>query len=524
MKFEADPYLPKAAKAGAACGVAMSRSKRGSLVRMVFILSCLVPVCIAPASSSESIEPKLGNAHFPTTCNSLVQTEFDHAVALLHSFEFDEAARGFRHIEVEDPTCSIAAWGVGLATLERLGPAMPAATLASGWKELKPWLNRPPKSQREQMYISAVSMMYRDFETVSSEERWDRYIKAMSQIRRQYPKDVNVSLFYAFALACTAGSGKEGIKRRELALNILLPIFREHPDNPGAAHYIIHSADTPELASIGLPAARKYAEIAPDSPHALHMPSHIFNRLGLWQESITSNVASWRVAAQWVKEGRGGTFDELHALNNLEYAYLQLGQHQKAREVIDQIDQAAAGSNGDPWAGKDARIYYDVETHDWRDATKIDPPAKSSFQENFDVYWIRAISFARLAMPEKAEEELDKYRRSSEEWTQGHAFAGGTLRLAGLQAEAWVLFSQGSRREAVAKLKEALQYEEEHPMYYADILPRPSAELLGDMFLEMGKPSPALAAYKTSLKMAPNRFDSLSGEQLSKREIGGPAR
>jgi tetratricopeptide (TPR) repeat protein len=458
---------------------------------------------------------QLGHVHFQTSCAPDVQSRFDNAVALLHSFEFKQAENAFADIEDSDSSCSIAAWGMALAEAERMGANAPQSVLASGWKQLQPWLEKKPGTRREQMYLNAVRAMYEGYDRTSGDARWNNYLNCMDAIRRAYPEDINASLFYALGLVWTAGPGRTGLARRKQALHILLPIFERYPDNPGAAHYIIHAADTPELAIVALPAARKYAAIAPDSPHALHMPSHIFNRLGLWNESIASNLASARVAAIWVKERRGGLFDELHALNNLEYGYLQLGDYDKARGVIDRIEQAASGPTGDPWAGIDATIYFDLETRDWADALKLQTPSASVFQENFDIYWLHTIAAARLGKAAQAETELEKFRESSAEWTKAHPLTGDMLHLALLEAEAWTQFVQGERDQALNTIDQAGRFEYSHPMYYADILARPSAEMRGDMLLQMGRPAQALRAYKTSLQTAPNRYDSLNGARIS---------
>jgi tetratricopeptide (TPR) repeat protein len=464
------------------------------------------------ASCSQAAQ--LGQVHFDTSCKATVQPRFDEAVALLHSFEFKEAEEAFAEVEKRDPTCSIAAWGMAFANTERLEAGASQKVLASGWQQLQPWLSGKAGTQREQMYLDAVRAMYEKYNTVAADVRSKKYLVRMNTIRRKYPRDINASLFYALGLL-SAG------KRRE-ALSILLPIFHQYPDNPGAAHYIIHAGDTPELAMIALPAARKYAQIAPDSPHALHMPSHIFNQLGLWQESIHSNLASAQVASEWIKNGHNETFDELHALNNLEYGYLQLGLNDEARGIIRQIDSVTAVPGGDPWAGKDARIYYDVENHNWDDAVTLGAPAGSPFQENFDVYWLHAIAAARLGRIQAAETALRDFKKSSQEWTSGsgHDFAEGILHLALLQADAWVTFARGDRSKATGELQRAMRFERDHPMYYADILPRPSSEMLGDMFLQMGKPANALRAYQMSLKIAPNRFDSLRGAKTSAAQAG----
>jgi hypothetical protein len=250
------------------------------------------------------------------------------------------------------------------------------------------------------------------------------------------------------------------------------------------------------------------------------MPSHIFNRLGLWQDSIGTNEASARVAAEWVKEGRAGSFDEFHALNNIEYAALQLGEDQRARDVVEKI-RILAAKGDDPWLPIDARIYYDLETHNWQDAVQIAPPASSSFEENFDAYWIEAIGAARSGDPIKARAALDKYRDSEMAWNKKHGW-GDILGVGLAEAEAWTLFSEGHQEQAVARLRGMEAFERDHPMYYADILPRPTGEMLGDMLMKMNRPAEALAAYQAALKLAPNRLDSLLGASKAAKLSGQP--
>lgn len=453
---------------------------------------------------------RLGQADFSNSCNVAVQADFEEAVLFLHSFEFQEAEKRFRDVEAADPHCVIAAWGVALAETERSGANAPEKDLEKGWRELQPWLNRAPGSKREGEYLDAIRGMYEGYADTSGTIRWNRYMTTMNTIRREYPSDLNASLFYALGLVWTAGSGKEGVAQRRKALDILLPIFKMHPDNPGAAHYIIHAADIPELASVGLPAARKYAEIAPDSPHALHMPSHIFNRLGDWTDSVSSNVASARVAEEWIREGRGGQFDEQHALNNLEYAYLQLGRIQEARGIIDRIDQLAAAPGGDQWGPIDARIYFDVETGDWANALTLEPPVKSPFEENFDVYWIHTIAYSMLGNSAAARASLEQFRSSSAKWIHGRGW-GDVLHLALAEAEAWTLYAEGRKEKAVSELSDAAEFERNHPLYYADVLPRPSSEMLGEMLFHMGDFRRACAAFQASLRVAPNTRNAVIG-------------
>lgn len=485
--------------------------KRRSLIACLLSIALLAPSSIAERAG-------LGDVHFPTSCQTQVQARFDSGVALLHSFEFKEAETAFTQVEKKDPKCVIAAWGIALATTERNGANAPQKDLAKEWAQLELWLAIKAGTEREQMYVDAVRAMYEGYDKTSGSVRWQSYLSHMQELRQKYPDDINASLFYGLGLTWTAGPGKQGIAQRRKALAIFLPIFKQYPDNPGAAHYIIHAADTAELAEVALPAARKYAAIAPDSPHALHMPSHIFNRLGYWKESIETNQASARVAAEWMKTGRDGRFDELHALNNLEYAYLQLGQDQQAQQVIRQIE-AVAKTGTDPWLSVDARIYYDLETHNWQDAAIIKPPATSQFDENFDAYWIQTIAAAHLGDPHTAEQALEQYRRSSAAWIKGHGW-GDVLGLALTEAEAWTLFSEGKHDEAVAHLKGAAQFERDHPMYYADILPRPTGEMLGEMLLQINRPAEALNAYQEALELAPNKLDLLLGAETAAAKSG----
>jgi tetratricopeptide (TPR) repeat protein len=468
---------------------------------------------------------RLGQVHFPNSCKTEVQAPFLEGIALLHSFEFTEAAQAFSQVEKDDPQCVLAAWGMALAKTQRNGANAPQKELASGWAQLQPWLAMKAGTDRERMYLDAVRVLYEGYDKTSADEREKTYLARMGELRRKYPDDINASLFYAIAVAFNAGPGKEGLEHRREALAILLPIFNQYPENPGAAHYIIHAADTPELAPEALPAAREYAKIAPDSPHALHMPSHIFNRLGYWKESISANQASARVAAEWIKTGRDGTFDELHALNNLEYAYLQLGEREQARETIRRIAEISAKPSGDPWVLIEARIYYDVDTHDWKDALRIQPPANSKFTDNFEIYWIQAVAAARLKQPVEARASLEKYSQSLSEWrkSQGpswNAIWGSVFSIASTEAESWTIFSEGKRDEAITQLKDAAQFERDHPLYYADVLPRPVSEMLGDMLLQMGRSTEALTAYKAALDVAPNRLDSLLGAKTAAAKSG----
>lgn len=472
-----------------------------------FALACFT-LCAHTSTS-------LGESHFPTSCRSQVQGGFDRAVALLHSFEFTEAQKAFRDVEHQDPKCAIAAWGVALAQTQRGGANASGKSLATGWAELQPWLAVHPGTPREQMYISAVRAMYEGYDHLSGQERWARYLRQMSSIRSQYPEDLNASLFYALGLVWTAGTGREGLDQRRGALDILMPIFAAHPNDPGAAHYIIHAADTPELAALALPAARKYASIAPDSPHAVHMPSHIFGRLGYWNELVASNERSTAVAAQWVASGKDGRFDELHALTYLEYGFLQLGEFDRAREQIARIRNLMSGPSGDPWAEIDARILYDVQIRDWRDALSIEPPPRSPVKENFDVYWVHTMAAGELGNVDLTEKSLAELSQSVAQ----HRGNDDILHLDVAQATAEAAAVRGETDRAIATLKNAVRFEQQHPVDYPNVLTPPSAELLGAPLLKHGRPAEAARAFQTALELAPKTLHSVEGRKQADSDL-----
>lgn len=453
---------------------------------------------------------ELGHVDFQNSCKAEVQGQFNDATALLHSFEFSEAEQRFGQVEARDGRCLIAAWGMALAETRRAGANAPQKTLAVGWEKLQPWLKVRAQTAREQMYFNAVRSMYEGYEKTSGAERWKIYLARMAELRRMYPGDTNASLFYALGLVWTAGPGPHGVAQRRKALDILLPIFRNNPDNPGAAHYIIHAADTPELAAIALPAARKYATIAPDSPHALHMPSHIFSRLGYWREMARSNEDSARVAAEWVRQGRDGRFDELHALTYLEYAYLQLNEREQAREQIQRIAALMHVPGGDPWAEIDARILFDVQTNDWTGAMKIAPPAGSPERENFDVYWAHAVAAGHLGKAPEARDAVRQLTDSIAEQKDREGYVN-TLHLYLLQAQSAAAEAEKHDGKAVAILESAVAFEQAHPVDYPNVLTPPSAECLGMLLLEAKRPSEAAAAFQQALAMAPNTLQSVVG-------------
>lgn len=486
--------------------------KISAYYRNMRIVLILLVLSVFPMAYAEPGAVRLGNVHFQNSCTEAVQPDFNRGVALLYSFEYEEAITNFRAALHKDPACSIAEWGIAMARLQRLGAQASVQTLQEGWSELQPVLEHPSGSVREREYLSAVAELYRDFKATNSDIRSRRYEIAMRQLHAHYPGDDNAALYYAMSLNLGAPGGA-GLANRRRSLAIVSQVFKRNPNHPGAAHFIIHICDTPELAPLGLEAARKYASIAPASPHALHMPSHIFSRLGMWNDSIQSNLKSAEVAHQWLEQGRKGAyFDEQHARNQLEYSYLQIGEDAKALDQIEILErlQHTHGVN-DPWAPIDGRIYYDMEVHDWKHAQTIEAPAEAKFSEDFDVYWIKTMAAARLGDVKIAGENFEKFKDSVKAYGQMASFFLDSMHLNELQAHAWLQHAQHKDDAAIETLNSAVRFEQAHPIYYPDVLTRPSEESLGDLLMDLHQPKQALQAYKSALVAAPYRFDSLYG-------------
>src|SRR5713101_2070411 len=344
-------------------------------------IACLVAACawltcamsaVAQHEQHEhsAVEPeKLGKVNFSISSDAAVQQQFNRAVAMLHSFWYEKAEQEFAALAKKDPACAMAYWGIAMTLYHPIWEAPGTAALKEGSEAVAKAKSAAPKTQRERDYIAALETFYKDSDKLDHRTRALAYEKAMEQLQARYPDDREAAIFYALALQGSASPADKTYANQKKAGAILEKILGEQPDHPGVAHYIIHAYDYPPLAARALDAARSYAKIAPDSPHALHMPSHIFTRLGLWQESIESNLAS---AAAARKDSAAG--DELHARDYLVYAYLQRGQDLDAKKVLDAVPQFQPN---DPsfFAGlfsiATMPARYAVERHRWADAAAL---------------------------------------------------------------------------------------------------------------------------------------------------------
>ena len=467
----------------------------------------------------------LGVVHFPVSCAPEVQPGFDRAVALLHSFGYEEARLAFQEVAQRDPSCAMARWGEAMTWYHPIWAPPTPTELAAGAAAAEAAAALPAKTERERAWVAAIGTLYRDRDKLDHRTRAQAYEEAMRQLRERYPDDTEATIFYA--MLGTAPSADGNLDRQKRSAAILEPLLAKQPRHPGPVHYLIHAFDYPQTASLALGAARIYAGIAPESAHARHMPSHIFTRLGLWEESIASNWSSAEAAQAFADRNHAGTtaFDAMHAYDYLEYAYLQLGQDDKAREVMERVggvrrlDNPAAFQAGYALTAVPAR--YALERRQWKEAAALAEPAIALDWTGFRyaqaaVAFANAVGAARGGDPagaRKAVERLAAVRAAlaaappagSYDWVSQVE----SLRLA---ASGWLARAEKRDDEAVRLLTQAAELEErvgKHPVTPGAILP--AREQLGDLLLELGRPADALAAYEADLAAAPNRFNGLAG-------------
>jgi hypothetical protein len=468
----------------------------------------------------------LGKVDFPVSCRPAVEKRFDTAVALLHSFQYEEAGKAFSDIALEDPHCAMAYWGKAMSLYQQLWNFPSSADIKTGHEDIQKAKQAGAETDRERGYIAAAAAFYQPNSKLSHDDRIEAYSKEMETLYQHYPNDVNAGAFYALSLVALAQDGVNEMPNRKRAISILQKLFREHPDNPGIDHYLIHASDAPELAHYGLAAARNYARLAPDSAHALHMPSHIFTRLGYWQESIRSNLASAAAAQEATKSGRDNEDGyQVHAMTFLEYAYLQSGEDAEARRVIAEVLTVPGATRSD--LAEDQALFqatYDLETHNWTQAAALTlPPGDPYPRDRVETYWTRTVGAARSGDPAGAREDFrtlkQAYAASRAEMKRyGYPSPQGES-VGQMEAEAWLEEAEGHQDQALKTMQAAVAKEGPDGV---DIVGMPAREMLGDLLLENHKSSQALAAYQVGLKESPNRFDGLCGAARAAQLAGHP--
>lgn len=469
---------------------------------------------------------ELGTVHFPVSCKPDVQAAFTRAVALLHSFGYEEARNAFAGVAERDPECGMAQWGVAMTYYHPIWAPPAPAELALGRAAAEKAAALGAGTDRERGYIAAIGAFYRDSDKANHRARAAAYQAALEDLSRRFPDDHEAAIFSAMMLVSTAPANDPTLAQQRRAGEILNRLLEVEPQHPGIVHYLIHSFDYPLLADQALSAARAYARIAPSSPHALHMPSHIFTRLGLWQESIASNIASADAARKQVARNHPGaaSFDALHALDYLAYACLQTDDQAMAKAMVAEAaatkkldsDSFAAG-----YALAAIPARWALERRDWASAAALTPPQVELSWEQFPyapaiTYFARAIGAARTGQFDQARASLDKL----------DAIHAGVLKtpIAGAYdwttqiqsmreaAAAWLAFGEGRKDEALNLARLAADLDDKagkHAVTPGAVLP--ARELLGDLLLELGRAPEALTEYEASMRSAPNRFNSLYG-------------
>jgi tetratricopeptide (TPR) repeat protein len=457
---------------------------------------------------------KLGTVVFPISCAPAIQRPFERGVALMHSFWYDEAEKQFKTLENDDPSCAMAHWGEAMSLLRQLVSRPEESDLKRGWELIQRAQAIGAKTQRERDYIEALAFFYRDYEKLDFEKRVEAYSRAMEKVHEEYPKDQQAAVFYALSLL-TWSTDSDPLTNPKKAIAILNQVFEANPNDPGAAHYLIHAADAPQLAQLGLTAARRYAQIAPGAPHALHMPSHIFARLGLWREDIQSNLSSLR-AAQQLSAMQIGAENQIHAMEFLAYAYLQIGEDNNAKKMVDEFSQISredvTKSLGSVYF--DGRLayfpaMYALEMHEWKQALALQPPTGVEPYNQAITYWARAVAAGHLHDLPAVRSAVSQYEAMLEATEKGvHAFRAKYMETEHDEARAWLAFLEGRNEDALGLLGRVADKQDVEGKGEVAL---PAREMLGDMLLEMGRPEAALVEYEKSMKVDPNRFNGLYG-------------
>jgi hypothetical protein len=467
---------------------------------------------------------KLGTVHFATSCNADAQKAFDRGMLFQHSFWYRASQKSFEEALKKDPECGIAYWGIALSLLWNPHAVPPPKNLAEGTAAIAKGRSVGSKTLRERDYLEALAAMYADYEKVDHRTRLLAYAKAMEALAQRYPDDDEAQIHYALALNTSASPSDKTYANQLKGGALLEPIFKRQPDHPGITHYIIHLYDYPPIAERGLDAARRYAKIAPAAAHAQHMPSHIFTRLGLWDDSIASNTESARVAKE-----DGEPSDELHAMDYLVYANLQLGQDRKAKAAIDAmlaVKNVPLNYPAGTYALAASPARYAIERGAWKEAAVLEPQPTAQAYVLAITHWARALGAARTGDLASARTEIAKLVELRDKLVAAKdAYWSEQVEIQRQVATAWLIYGEGDYAKALEAMSAAADAEdrsEKHPVTPG--VPKPARELYGVMLLERDKPAEALIAFEATLKKEPNRLGAYSGAAEAALKAGDKAK
>ena len=466
-----------------------------------------------------SMPSRLGTVSFNISCKPQVKTEFDRGIALLHSFWLDEAGRSFGNVAAADPDCAMAYWGEAMADFNQVNGGPTDAGVVAGNHALRMADKAREKDAREAAYIHALQLFFDGYTEKDFDARATRYTDAMEEVARHYSDDLEAQVFYALALINSDPRDDVALINPKKAVAILYPIFRQHPDHPGIAHYIIHACDNPVMAQQGLEAARRYASIAPAAPHALHMPGHIFARLGLWDEDIRSNLAS--KAASENSTAHVGAENRLHAMEFLEYAYLQIGHDDEAWAIVTE-GSTVKQSDVDPrypsyYTDVEARnlALFAIETRDWALATSLKPIEGGDWVSQSQTLLAHAVGAVHLHDAQGAKAAAQSIESLAE--ANPRMRTGAPRASAPDEIRAWARFSQDDLQGAIRLLRSVADRQEKVGKGEVEL---PAREMLAEMFFLSGDFSQALHEYQGSLTSDPNRFNALLGAGQAAEGLG----
>lgn len=510
-----------------------------STIRILARASLLLVVATTRIAAQEHIHPagspeKLGSVHFQTSCSPAVAPQFDRAVALLHSFEFGASIRAFGDVLATDSSCAMAYWGIALSrwTNPMATGNRSAAQLEQGKRAADAALRlRGKATEREHLYIAAVGQLYGDFERLDQRTRQVAYARAMGELTTRQPADTEAKIFYAIALTASAPPTDKTYANQLKAGSILEPLFAVQPNHPGLAHYLIHTYDVPALASRAEAAAERYSVIAPSAEHALHMPSHTFTRVGMWEESVEANLRSIEAARQ-----NGSIGEALHASDYAEYAYLQMAKDSAAQAVLDRLPAIAARFDVHAVTGAApgaAGVFalaaiparFALERHAWAEAAALEPKSSEFPWTEAMTHFARALGASHVGQFAKARASIDSLAIIRERLAaKGEPYWAEQVAIQRLGAQAWLEIAEHHDDLALAHMREAARREDATEKSAVTPGPlAPARELLGDMLLELKEPTAALAEYRATLTKEPNRFRALYGAMRAASASGDRA-
>ena len=491
---------------------------------VAWMLAMVLCVGVSGAGAQTGKPEKLGEVNFPVSCNDAAQKEFNRAMALFHSFWFDPAKKSFSKVLQHDPECGIAHWGIAVMSMGNPFAWPPSQNaLKAGAAAMAEAQRVGAKSGREGDYIGALSAFFKDWETAEHRPRAVAFEKAMEGVAARYPQDIEAQILYALVLDVTALPTDKTFANQLKAASILEPLFKKYPDHPGVAHYLIHTYDFAELAEKGLPAARAFAGIAPSVPHALHMPSHIFSRVGLWREMTEGDRASYLAAKKELTEKTLdiGTYDALHAMDYMVFGHLQLAQDKTAKQLLDEV-AAIRKVNVENFVATYAFAAipsrFALERGDWKQAAGLKlSPADLSWnkfpQAEAVLVFARGLGGARSGDVAAARKDVERLQTLKGAMTEAKiGYWAGQTDFQIKTVNAWIALAEKRHDDAVQLMRSAAEAEEasdKHPVTPGNVVP--SRELLGEMLMALNRPEQAFAEYKRSLKRDPNRFRGIYG-------------